>query len=387
MGSRIATLQRQARELGRLRTGMFVKPSGAKGRPVRSKTWILTSPSDTYIEAAAAQWGGTPEKWQPQGNGAQQYRVITEAVAIDAILPPGDPLSQSFEMWNRGGAARRCDGYTELLSDSPCLCVAEWGTDFHTAANKDDVCKMTTRLNVLLPDMPDIGVWRVETHSYYSANEIAAAVDMIRSAAGDRLVPLTLRIEQRTRVSGGQTKHFPVVAVELRGATAGQILAAAAGEVALTSGGGARAAIGPARPDYVAQAKAAESREEFLAVVDAAEAAGHMDEALKDQLGEIWAANTAPKPEPDAPAATPQPTATAAPDVVDVDPDDIHEGETSNGEDVERAYALVLENCPDGWDMTRLNAEFAARNGGTTLNTGTATELRAFLGWLKGGAK
>ncbi len=37
MGSRIRTLQMQARELGRLRTGTFEKPAGGKGRPVRSK--------------------------------------------------------------------------------------------------------------------------------------------------------------------------------------------------------------------------------------------------------------------------------------------------------------------------------------------------------------
>src|SRR4051812_15443554 len=100
MGSRIATLQMQARELGRLRTGVYVKPDKGKGHPTRSRTWIFTSPAEHYVEAASAEWGGAVEKWQPQGNGAQQFRVITEAVAIDAILPPGDPLSQSLELWS-----------------------------------------------------------------------------------------------------------------------------------------------------------------------------------------------------------------------------------------------------------------------------------------------
>lgn len=224
MAGRILTIQRQARELGRLRSG-YTDSSGKRPRPVRSDTWIVTSPAEHYVQAAAVEWGGTVEKWQPLGAGAQQFRVITEAVAVDAIMPPGDPLSQSYEQWNRGGCARRCDGETELLSDQPCLCRAQHGDDWWQQP-KDAVCQATTRLNVILPQMPDVGVWRMETHSHWAANEIAAHVDLIRSATrGEHAVPIRLRIEQRQRVADGKTKKFPVVAVELRGVTAGQVLA------------------------------------------------------------------------------------------------------------------------------------------------------------------
>lgn len=377
MGSRIRTIQQQARELGRLRTGTYEKPERGKGHPVRSRTWILTSPAEHYVEAAATEWGGKTEKWQPQGNGAQQFRVVTDAVAIDAILPPGDPLSQSLEMWTKGGAARRCDGYTELLSDSPCRCVEDWGPEFHAIAPKDETCKMTTRLGVILPSMPDIGVWRVETHSFYSANEIAAAVDMMRAAVGPKaLVPLTLRIEQRTRVSDGRTKHFPVVAVELRGATAGQVLEAAAGLKQLASTTApARAAIGPARPDYIAQAKAAEHLEAWREVWTAAVAAGHLDDKLKLELTEIGKALTTLAP------VTPNPVQTAKAEG-DTEAELINV-ETEDENEINKAYAAVVENSP--WDMSRLNTEFAQRNGGTTLNTGTVAELRTFLAWMTGG--
>jgi hypothetical protein len=226
MAGRIMTMQRQARELGRLRTGL-TDYSGRKPRPVKSKTWIVTSHSGEYVQAAADVWGGKPEAWKPMGKGAEQFRVVTEAVSIDAILPPGDPLSQAYELWNAGGAVRRCDGMTDSLSDAPCLCRQQFGDEFWTnpQAGKDAVCKPTTRLNVIVPDLPDMGVWRMETHSYYAANEVTAAVDVLKGSLGDRaMVPVRLRIEQRTRVARGQTKHFPVVALELRGGTAGQVL-------------------------------------------------------------------------------------------------------------------------------------------------------------------
>lgn len=171
MGSRIRTAQKQARELGRLRTGYSVPNQDPKKRPrpVKSKTWVLSSHAEHYVTAAAEAWGGKVERWQPQGNGAPQFRVITEAEQIEAILPPGDPLSQANEMWNKGGCVRRCDGQTEQISRHPCLCLSEHGPEWHLLRQdlytKDKVCAATSRLNVVLPDMPDVGVWRVETHS------------------------------------------------------------------------------------------------------------------------------------------------------------------------------------------------------------------------------
>ncbi|MEU9865521.1 hypothetical protein AB0D99_32095 [Streptomyces sp. NPDC047971] len=260
MGGRIITMQRQARELGRLRTGWSVpsdKPNG-RPRPVKSKTWVVTSHAEHYVEAAAAAWGGTVERWQPQGAGAPQFRVITEAEQLDALLPPGDPLSQHNEMWNKGGCMRRCDGETEQLSRQSCICLRQFGEEWHQQP-KGSVCSATTRLNVMLPDMPDLGVWRAETHSFYAANEMAGTVDMVLSGTnGQGLVPVTLRIEPRSRVAGGKTKHFPVVVVEVRGITPRQALSGPLSTALALDPTGSRAVAAieaaPGR-DWIAEAK------------------------------------------------------------------------------------------------------------------------------------
>ncbi|MFE2556022.1 hypothetical protein ACFXGT_08290 [Streptomyces sp. NPDC059352] len=284
MGGRIITMQRQARELGRLRTGWSVpsdKPNG-RPRPVKSKTWVVTSHAEHYVTAAATAWGGTVEAWQPQGAGAPQFRVITEAESIDALLPPGDPLSQHNEMWSKGGCQRRCDGQTEQLTRQPCLCLRQFGEEWHQQ-KKGTVCSATTRLNVMLPDMPDLGVWRAETHSFYAANEMAGTVDMVLSGTnGQGLVPVTLRIEPRTRVAGGQTKHFPVVVVEVRGITPRQALAGPLPTALALDPTGSRAvaAIEAPRPDYMADAAAALTVDDVQDVYRAAHAAGHLNDAL-----------------------------------------------------------------------------------------------------------
>lgn len=254
MPGRILTLQRQARELGRLRAGTFEQPSGGRGRPTRSKTWILTSHQREYLDAAAEQWGGDVHEWTPQGNGAKAWRVITDSPSIDAILPPGDPLSQHYEMWSRGGCQRRCDGEVEHLSAKPCLCLAEFGEEFHLQ-DPDKACRPHTRLSVILPDIPDLGVWRMESKGFYAANEIAASIDLIRQATGGQvMVPIRLRIEPRKRVAQGKTKQYPVIVVEIRGATAGQILSGSAPVAAISgNGNGGQPAIEAGPPKLTAE--------------------------------------------------------------------------------------------------------------------------------------
>lgn len=373
MGSRIVTLQRQARELGRLRTGYSIPNEDPKkrARPVRSQTWIISSHAEHYVQAAAEVWGGNVEPWQPQGNGAAQWRVVTDAVSLDAILPPGDPLSQAYEAWSAGGAQRRCDGMTETLSDSPCICRAQWGDNFHDTAPRDQACKVTTRLNVILPEMPDIGAWRVETHSFYSANEMAAAVDVLKGSIGaDALIPVRLRIEQRTRVAKGKTKQFPVVAVELRGSTAGQVLAGSAQAVPVGGGNGPAAVISaaptpaieaPAKPtadDFLVRARAVTTFAEFKVIWDEAAAAGiSPTPAQSDEMTSIGKRlQTAP--------ATAVP---AAPPSADAD--------------------VLWQQIVAAWPGTtsELTIAFAQTMGGLTPDSASPQDLDTFLAKLRAG--
>lgn len=402
---RIAKLQRMAKPLGRLRLGTY---NGTY--PKASLTWILTSPAEDYVRAAAGLWGGSVERWEPQGNGAAQWRVITQTSVIDAILPTGDPLSQSYELWSKGGLQRDCDGDREKTSCGGCLCRAEYGEDFHESAPKLSVCKMTTRLNLILPDMPDIGVWWVETHSYYAANWIGDAVDTIRAAVGPyALVPVRAKIEPQTKVSGGKTKQFIVASLGLRGSTAGQVLsalgahtteiggatAAISGSQAAAIGGNRAAAItaGPARPDYLKLAAAAASPDEVRQVWNDAAAAGHLDGETRTALAKIGqelARQLADAEEADEDEELRIHQAIVAGGHSDVGVDEIAPswgGEASvpaaEDEDaLDRLWAAIVDNVPDGWDTTRISREFAARNEGLMPTSASEEQLGTFLQWL-----
>ena len=179
----ILTLQRRLREIGRIRLGQKT----AKNAPTKLETYRFTSADSRVIEAAASLYGGRVNPWQaPAG---EQWEVVTDATELEVIIPPGPSvLSQYEEQWTGGGCVRRCDGVTELLTGQPCICLAE----------DDKQCKTTTRLSVILADMPGLGVWRVETHSYYAATELAGTVDVCQAVAQHgQLLPAILRLEPR----------------------------------------------------------------------------------------------------------------------------------------------------------------------------------------------
>lgn len=290
MGSRIKTMKRQAAELGRIRTG-YSRPNpnpDKKPIPVKSRTFVLTSHSREYIEQAAKLYGGQVEQWTPQRSSVAQWRVITEAPELRAILPAGDPLSQSYEMWGGGGCERRCDGEFESIKRQPCVCLARFGEDWHERP-ADQVCRPTSRVGVYLPDMPDVGVWRLETKSYYAADALAGGLDTVLQATeGKGLLPVRMWIERRTAVRNGKTKQYQVVMVvpslpKLRQALSGPISTAAALDPSSLD----RPAIeaGPAAEpvDYRAEAGECRTADDVLQVWYRARAAGHGEDR------ELWA--------------------------------------------------------------------------------------------------
>lgn len=214
MVSPILTIQRRMMELGRIRLG----DKGPKGEPRKLTQFRLTSASLALLEAAAAEYGGIAQPWVNAPDEGY-FELYTEADQLDILLPPvfsaadGEPTtswSQWFEQWSGGGCQRRCDGVTELLSGKPCLCAAE-GHD-----NGERPCKITTRVNMILPKIPGVGVWRLESHGMYAAVLLPGTLDLLQMAASEgQFIPAVLRIEQRTKKADGQTRKFIVPVIDL----------------------------------------------------------------------------------------------------------------------------------------------------------------------------
>jgi hypothetical protein len=144
-------------------------------------------------------------------------------------------------------------------------------------AKQGGACALVTRLNLMIPDLPGLGVFRLDTHSFYAASEIGDTAQLLELARDKGVfLPAVLRIDQRQRVADGQTKKYPVPVLEVT-ATFRQIasgeLAAGGMEAQLPPLPGAqRKAItaAPAAPAPAAQVPAQQRPRSAQEIADAA---------------------------------------------------------------------------------------------------------------------
>jgi hypothetical protein len=237
MTRRIATLQSQLREIGRVRMGVQVTANG-KTRPSKLKTFRLTSRSKKALDRAAEVYGGKVTRWEESTDPVEQYQVTIEAPFLDVLVPPNGYTS-SFELWSGGGCLRRCDGETEELSGRPCEEVSttrpdgtvlgpcpEGARERMAAAAKGEACKPTSRLRVLLPYLEEIGAWRLESHGYYAAIELSGMADFLDKAARmGYAYPARLRLEERRTTRPNEPRRDYIVPVlEIADRTPAQML-------------------------------------------------------------------------------------------------------------------------------------------------------------------
>lgn len=341
----ILTLQQRQRELGRIRLGQKV---GAKGRPEKLDRFRFTSPSKALIESVAAAYGGTVQPWN--GAGTDQWEVITEARRLPILVPP-QPVSQFFELWSGGGCQRRCDGVTELLTDAACLC----GPD-----PEQRECKPTTRLNVVLRDVHGVGVWRLESHGYYSAVELPQTAAFLASATGQGVyLPAHLALEERVvKRPGQQPNRFVVPTIEVD-VTPAQLMSGDGGAVAIDSN---NAGVEQAQRPAI-EAAPSRSEGDWLALVQGA--------TTTDELRGLW---SQAKGEGASPAVL---------QAIQAKAQQLQPQETPTV-DIDELWQRIVTRCPVGWTLDDLEVDFTNFTSGTAPGAADPAQLQAYLDKLTG---
>lgn len=268
----IRALQTQLAEVGRIRTGTF------NGKyPEKLDRFRFTSADRALIEHVAAAYGGTPTEWTPQGGGGQQWEVISDTNRIPVYIPPQhiDPWN---EMWAAGRTCvRRCDGETEIIKDEPCVCATG------RIKNPRELCKPTVRVQLMLAEVPGIGVWRLESHGTYAVSRLAMLAPLVRRVPMPLPAFLVLKPEGRRLWNAEKgkfdTREWYVPELHISAVSAQQI---AIGGDALTqalTAAGAPAALGaaPVRAIEAAPEPAELSKDERNRIMVAIEKANTLD--------------------------------------------------------------------------------------------------------------
>lgn len=377
----ILDLQRRMRQLGEIRIGHAVdtgKISNRTGkpilRPVKLNKFRFTSPSRPILEEVAALYGGTVQPWTPANGGPSEFEVFSTTDRLPVLIPPRDAVSQWYELYAGSKCLRRCDGRTEQKSDRSCMC------------NPDNrQCSITTRVNVMLRDVPALGQWLLISKGYYAAVELPPAAELLAQAGG--YVAGWLGMEEKLVVRNEGPARFMVPTLDVEITPAALMAGNITGATSAVASGPERVAITGGRPDYAALAAAATTSEEVGALWTQANRAGHLDDALASTLKARGKSLKTDK--------TPSRTATnmehlpATSGHSEAPPDQgtdlVQDAEIVEDDDVDAIWFQIL-HAAGRLDMTtdQVEQEFAASHDGLHPSTASAERLRSFLAQLKG---
>lgn len=372
----ILDLQRRMRQLGEIRLGHVVPTAGGKTRPAKLDKFRFTSPSREILSSVAELYGGEVKPWTPANGGPSEFEVYSTANRLPVLIPPAGAVSQWYELYQGSKCVRRCDGQTEHKSDRACLCNPDKRT-----------CKITTRVNVMLRDVPALGQWLLISKGYYAGVTLPPAAELLAQAGGYVAGWLGMEEKLVQRDDGPARFMVPTLDVEITPAAlmAGEIR----GPAAVTNGP-ERVAITGGRPDYAALAAKATTPAEVRALYEQAVTARHMDKALA-------AALTARATALGATVKTPEQK--QAEDVSDAagesgwtaeadrqaEAEEVVIPEVVDEDDTEHLWFQIIA-AAGKHDMTtdEVTDEFAKENEGLHPSTASADRLRIFLNNLKG---
>lgn len=365
----ILDLQKRMRQLGEIRIGHVVEAKTKSGktttRPEKLSKFRFTSPSADILTAVAKAYGGDVQPWTPANGGLDEFEVYTTTDRIPVVIPPL-AVTQWYELYAGSKCVRRCDGQAEQKSDSACLCDPE---------QRD--CSITTRLNVMMRDVPPIGYWLLTSRGYYAAVELPPIADLLAQGGGN--VPGWLGLEERRAVvekpSGeSETRRFMVPTLDIDLSPA-QILSGQAGtalqveaqpdpRAAIESGGG--------QPDWLAELKAVSTLVEWRALWNEAAVAPEWTPQLREQfvaagerLKESSGAGVGEDQQSPPAAGVPAPGQAA-----EQDPDAVWQ-------------AVLAEAGRLEMTIKQVEADFASSNQGVTPETASAGELAVYLEQMK----
>ncbi|GGQ38320.1 hypothetical protein ACFFKE_32195 [Streptomyces mutabilis] len=385
----ILDLQRRMRQLGEIRLGHVVPTRNGKTRPAKLDKFRFTSPSREILTEVANLYGGEVKPWTPANGGPSEFEVYSQANRLPVLIPPKDAVSQWYELYAGSKCQRRCDGVTEHKSDRPCMCDPD---------NRD--CAMTTRVNVMLRDVPALGQWLLISKGYYAAVTLPPAAELLSQAGG--YVAGWLGMEEKTAIVNDQLARFKVPTLDVEITPAALMAGQITGAPAAVASGPERAAIeaapanasGPQR-DFLVETKEAATQADALAVFQAAKQAG-ASPAYLEQLKAIGLAKPAAPSQSGADQPHPDDTERQLnpADYGDADQEQIDEF-VHDVEIVEDApdpaaaeamwFRIMAAAGPRGLTTEQLETAFARQHGGLHPSSASLGQLETFLAALKAG--
>ncbi|MCF8567412.1 hypothetical protein LLE49_22075 [Alicyclobacillus tolerans] len=191
--------------VGKIYLGEKQKNAEGKEYPVARDYFVVRADGKNTSEAAAKAFH------EVYGDTPREMTVVFPSDDPENFMPQylaayrGSP--QRPELWCKGNGetASRVDG-NGGYHDIPCLYK-------ECPIFQENKCKELTRLLFMLPEVKGLGIWELDTSSYYGSQNLLGTIQLIRKCTRGKIamIPLTLRVVPQTVNPDGRTKTVYVV--------------------------------------------------------------------------------------------------------------------------------------------------------------------------------
>jgi hypothetical protein len=197
--------QRQMPRLGKIRTGVKVANKSGNGEHPEAVDFFVLPDELTAV------FGDKPKSLpimfpiEDESKFASQYYKAYSSYRGLVCKGDGETCWRLIDT-KTGDFAHR-DTVETIRKELPCT-----GRDCTLYQQKK--CKEVMNLQFLLPSVPGLGVWQLDTSSYHSIVAVNSAVELIRNICGRiSMIPLRLTIEPKEVSPDGKKKTVNILQI------------------------------------------------------------------------------------------------------------------------------------------------------------------------------
>lgn len=177
---------RRMPRIGKIRLGIKVEPEGKNPYPRATDYFVVPDEIKELV-------GNTPKKLSimfPTENPAEFAQQWLRCYSFtQGLICKGDgtTANRKIDVDNGDIASHTTEEWVRK----------EWGCDPDTCEQySEKQCRRVMNLLFLIPDVPGLGVWQLDTTSFYSIVNVNSCIDLIKRLCGRiSFIPLTLSLE------------------------------------------------------------------------------------------------------------------------------------------------------------------------------------------------
>jgi len=166
--------------IGKIHLGIKKKNSKGVEYPVQTDYFVVT-PSDTTPENAAKLFK------EVYGERPKELNIMFPLNDRESFFP------QAYKRYSAAGLMCKGNGHIAIENVEGKLTERNCDPEFCEYFQKGH-CKLRAHLQVILPDIPGLGVWQIDTGSFNSVRNINSAIAFVQALTGGRISMIPLKL-------------------------------------------------------------------------------------------------------------------------------------------------------------------------------------------------